>query len=382
MAVKTNYTKNGKDYYRISISIGRDSDGKRIRKEFYGSNKKEAEEKKRLYLNSINRGMDIDYNKKTLLSSMNLWLNEIVKVSCKPSTYDRYYGIYRNYVQKSILSNKILEEIKPLDIQLFYNKLYESKKSSSTINTINKVLKSFFSFAFNQGYVSNNPCTGRKIVIPGNLNKEKKTIEIFNDDDIRKIISIKEKSIIKSLTLFSLATGMRRGECLGLKWSDIYDDEIHIERSCKTVKISENGKEFYKPILQLPKTDKSKRTIPLPNSLKPLLNEIRAIQAQDKLISASSYNNDDLIFCTEIGCLIDDSNLSRSFKRFLKRCNIDYKNFHSLRHTYATKQFELGVPLKTVSYLLGHSDIYITANRYTHVLKQHKEKAIDFLNII
>lgn len=382
MAVKTNYMKNGKDYYRISITIGRDSNGKRIRKEFYGSSKKEAEEKKRLYLNSINKGLDLDYNKKTLLSSMDLWLNEFVKISCKPSTYDRYYGIYNNYMQKSILSNKILAEIKPLDIQLFYNKLYESRKTSSTINTINKVLKSFFSFAFNQGYVSSNPCSGKKVVIPGDLKKEKKHIEIFSDDDIRKIISINEKSIIKSLTLFSLATGMRRGECLGLKWNDIYDNEIHIERSCKTVKISEKGDKFYKPILQLPKTENSNRIIPLPNSLKPLINEIRAIQAQDKLLCSSSYNNNDLIFCTETGNLLDDSNLSRSFKRLLKRCNVNYKNFHSLRHTYATKQFELGVPLKTVSYLLGHSDIYITANRYTHVLRQHKEKAIDFLNII
>lgn len=382
MALKTNCTKNGKNYYRVTITIGRDYEGKRIRKEFYGSSKKEAENKRDIYLNSINKGMDVNYNKKTLLSSMELWLNEIVRISCKPSTYDRYYGIYKNYINKSILSNKIIAEIKPLDIQLFYNKLHSSGKTSSTINTINKVLKSFFSFAFNQGYIFNNPCAGKKVVIPGDLNKEKKIIEIFSDEDIRKIILCEEKSLIKSLTLFSLATGMRRGECLGLKWNDIYDNEIHIERSCKTVKLSENGNEFYKPILQLPKTEKSNRTIPLPNSLKPLLKEIKAIQSQNKLSCGSSYNNNDLIFCTELGNLLDDSNLSRSFKRFLNRCNVDYKNFHSLRHTYATKQFELGVPLKTVSYLLGHSDIYITANRYTHVLKQHKEKAIDFLNII
>ena len=134
--------------------------------------------------------------------------------------------------------------------------------------------------------------------------------------------------------------------------------------------------------MQSPKTQKSKRVIPLPNSLKSILKDIRAIQAQNKLLAGSSYIDNDLIFCTEIGKLLDDRNISRSFKRFLKSCDVEYKNFHALRHTYATKQFELGVPLKTVSVLLGHSDIYITANRYTHVLKHHKEQSVDFLKIV
>lgn len=383
MAKKTNCTKNGKDYYRISITIGRSSNGKLIRKEFYGSSKKEAEKKRDEYLNNINQGLDIDYNKKQLSESMILWLNEYVKISNKPSTYDRYLGIYNNYIDKSVLSNKVIESIKPMDIQIFYNSLYKSKKTSSTINTINKVLKSFFTFAFNQGYITNNPCIKGKVVIPGDLKSEAKEIEIFSDEDISKILNSKNNVLIKYLSIFSLATGMRRGECLGLQWKDIYDDEVHIERSSKTVALyDENSVKRYKSILQSPKTQKSKRVIPLPNSLKSILKDIRAIQAQNKLLAGSSYIDNDLIFCTEIGKLLDDRNISRSFKRFLKSCDVEYKNFHALRHTYATKQFELGVPLKTVSVLLGHSDIYITANRYTHVLKHHKEQSVDFLKIV
>ena len=383
MAKKTNCTKNGKDYYRISITIGRSSNGKLIRKEFYGSSKKEAEKKRDEYLNNINQGLDINYNKKQLSESMMLWLNEYVKISNKPSTYDRYLGIYNNYIDKSVLSNKVIESIKPMDIQIFYNSLYKSKKTSSTINTINKVLKSFFTFAFNQGYITNNPCIKGKVVIPGDLKSEAKEIEIFSDEDISKILNSKNKVLIKYLSIFSLATGMRRGECLGLQWKDIYDDEVHIERSSKTVALyDENSVKRYKSILQSPKTQKSKRVIPLPNSLKSILKDIRAIQAQNKLLAGSSYIDNDLIFCTEIGKLLDDRNISRSFKRFLKSCDVEYKNFHALRHTYATKQFELGVPLKTVSVLLGHSDIYITANRYTHVLKHHKEQSVDFLKIV
>lgn len=383
MATKTNYTKKGKKYYRISISLGRNSEGKLIRKEFYGASKKEAEAKRDAYLNAINNGLDYSFDKQTLGKTMLLWLNQYVKLSNKPSTYERYEGLYRNYIANSNLFSLVISGLKPITIQAFYNDLYLRGKSSSTVNTINKLLKSFFTFCVNQGYIVTNPCSGKKVTIPGDLRSEKKNIEVFSDDEIRKIIYSKEKSMIKYLAIVSLSTGMRRGECLGLKWSDISNDEIRIERSCKTVAFyDENNNKKYKPILQAPKTVNSIRTIPLPNSLKSVLKEIKAIQIENKFKVRTSYIDSNLVFCNEIGGLLDDSNISRSFKRFLKRCDVEYKNFHALRHTYATKQFELGVPLKTVSYLLGHSDIYITANTYTHVLKQHKENSIDILQII
>lgn len=386
MAKKTNCVKNGKEYYRITISIGRDSEGRLIRKEFYGSNKKDAESKKESYLNGINKGLDSKHDKILLGVTMKIWLQEVVKNASKPSTYDRYEGIYRNYIENSSLFHLNISEIKPLQIQRYYNDLFNKKqKSSSSINTLNKLLKSFFTFAVNQGYILNNPCTGKKITIPGNLKTEKKNIEIFEDEEIKKILASLEDSKIKSISLVCLATGMRRGECLGLKWSDINfkTKEIHIERSCKTVAIfdKEDNKK-YMPILQIPKTLTSVRTIPLPKSITKLLKSIKNSNSKEKLKAGTSYNDNDLVFCNPIGNLLDDSNIDRSWKRFLKRCGVKEKNLHALRHTYATKQFENGVPLKTVSYLLGHSDIYITANRYTHVLKKHKEKSVDILSII
>ena len=74
--------------------------------------------------------------------------------------------------------------------------------------------------------------------------------------------------------------------------------------------------------------------------------------------------------------------IQKQYKRFLKRLNIKYIKFHALRHTYATKQFEAGLPLKTVSVLLGHSDINVTANIYTHVMKKEKEKSIDIITSV
>lgn len=383
MAVKTNCTKKGRKYYRITISLGRNSEGKLIRKEFYGASKKEAEAKRDAYLNNINNGLDVKYDKQTLGKTMLVWLEQYIKLSCKPSTFERYEGIYRNHIANSNIYSFIISNIKPINIQVFYNDLYKKGKSSSTIYSINKLLKGFFNYCINQSYIVTNPCAGKKVIIPGNLKSEKKKIEVFSDEDLRKIINSKEKSVIKYLAIFSLSTGMRRGECLGLKWSDISDDEINIERSCKTVALyDDNNNKKYTPIIQAPKTRNSIRTIPLPSSLKPVLKEIKAMQIENKFKARTSYNDLGFVFCNNLGGLLDDRNISRSFKRFLKRCDVEYKNFHSLRHTYATKQLEMNIPLKTTSSLLGHSDIYITANTYTHVLKQHREKAVDILQII
>ena len=175
---------------------------------------------------------------------------------------------------------------------------------------------------------------------------------------------------------------MRRGECMGLKWNDLdyKGDEIHIRRAAKTVATyDENMTKHYAPTLQTTKTYDSERDIPFPSSLKNILKDIKEKQDIQKKKVGDSYIDNDYIFCNEIGALIDDSNLSRSFSRFLKRIGVTYKNIHCLRHTYATKQFENDIPLKTVSELLGHSTTKMTSDTYTHVLKKHKARSIDIL---
>lgn len=383
MAVKTNCIKNGKKYYRITITLGRNSEGKLIRKEFYGNSKSDAEEKRDMYLNKINSGLSKDFDKLYLGKTMNSWLIDVAKQSTKPSTFDRYYGIYKNYIEDTTLSFLKLNDVHPSDIQKYYNTLKKQGKSSSVIFNLNKLLRSFFNHAVLQDYIIKNPCIANKVKIPGNLRKEKKKIDIFNDNEIKLILNAPEDSLIKFIALTCISTGIRRGECIGLKWMDIdYDNnEIHIRRSAKTIATyDENMKKHYSPTIQTTKTYNSERDIPLPASLVNIFTEIAEKQEIQKSKAGNSYIDNDLIFCNEIGQLIDDSNLTRSFSRFLRRIGVEYKHIHCLRHTYATKQFENDIPLKTVSKLLGHSTINITADTYTHVLKRHKDKTIDILS--
>lgn len=384
MATKTNYEKNGSKYFRVTASIGRDSNGKLIRKEFYGKSKKEAEQKKEEYLHGIKSGLNVDYKNVTLNELMHTWLFEVVRISnkIKPSTFQKYEGIYRLYIKDSEISTSKLCDLKTLQIQRYYNKLYGNGKSSNVIKNLNKLLKCFLNYAVDEDYILKNPCSS-KIVIPGIEKVEKAPIEIFSDDEIKLLKSSLDGHRYKCIILMALGTGLRQGELLGLKWTDINMDtcELKVERSLKQVNIiAADGSKEYKTIIQTPKSKTSIRTVPIPSALIPIIKEHVKIKTSEKLKAGSSYINSDYIFTTELGKTIDARNLTKCYKRILNKAGITYKKFHSLRHTYATKLFESNVPLKTVQILLGHSDISMTANIYTHVMPKEKIKAVENLN--
>ncbi|WP_027633087.1 tyrosine-type recombinase/integrase [Clostridium hydrogeniformans] len=385
MATKTNYEKNGQKYYRVTASIGRDSSGKLIRKEFYGKSKKEAELKRDEYIDGIKNGLNSNFKDVTLGKLIYTWLFEVVRVSSniKPSTFERYEGIYRNYIKDSEIYSLKLNNLKSINLQRYYNNLYSIGKSSNVIKNLNKLLKTFFNYAVNEGYMIKNLCAGKNIVIPGESTVIKEEIIPFTDDEIKSIKKALEKNRLKALILLDLGTGLRRGELLALKWRnvDINNCELVVKETLKRVTIiNEDGSRTVETLTHAPKTKHSYRSVPIPSNLIPILKEQQRIQKLDKLKSGDSYISNDYVFTTEIGNHIDERNLTRSYKRILEKADVKYRKFHNLRHTYATKLFQRNVPLKTVQVLLGHSDINLTANIYTHVIPKEKSNAVDKLN--
>jgi integrase len=388
MARKTNIEINGSEYFRVTASIGRDSNGKLIRKQFYGASKKEAEAKRDEYLNGIKNGLNFDYKTLTFGPLIHSWLFEKIRVSIeiKPSTFQRYEGIYRNYIKSSKLYGLKISDIKPIQIQRYYNELYENGKGSNPIKTLNKLIKTFFNYAVDEGYILKNPCLGKKIIIPGKTDTtdiDSEDIKIYTDEEINLLKNTLKSHRLKACILLALGTGLRLGELLALEWTDISDDysELKVQRSIKEVNIiSADGSKEYKTIIQTPKTKNSIRTVPIPSNLIPILTEHRINQEKEKNKVGNSYIESNFVFTTELGKNIDSNNLRKSFKRILDKAGIEHKKFHSLRHTYITKLFEAGVPLKTVQILAGHADISVTANIYTHVMPKEKIIAVEKLN--
>jgi integrase len=173
----------------------------------------------------------------------------------------------------------------------------------------------------------------------------------------------------------AIACGLRRGEILGLRWNDI-------DFNNGTITINQNlvraGLEL---VFKEPKTEKSKRTIPAPTQLMLLLREHKKKQIELQLRSYGEWNNERNLVCINSnGEPINPATFSHAFGDFLKRNNLPSIRLHDLRHTYATLMLLAKTETKIVSELLGHSTIGITADLYTHVLKDMKQEAAEKLS--
>lgn len=385
MAVKTNCNRsNGKyKYFRVSATIGRNPDGSPIRKDFLGKSQKEAIAKKDAYLAEINKGLIINYDKMTLGELMKIWLFDYIKVHTSPNTLARYMLVYKNYVKPTELNSKKLSEIKFLYLQQYYNKLHKEGLAESKIQNLNKILRNFFNFCITNSYMLTNPTF--RIVIPKDEKTENKveTIDIFTDEEIA-LISESSKDYMYCLFNLALATGLRKGELLGLELSciDLENAEITVKQALKEVTVYDDIN-ISKRELQISTTkNKKTRVVPIPQTL--IFDLKRHILNQRKLFfkNGLTYGDSDFVFTTR-GCQpINPRNFQRAWVRTLKRANVRYRKFHNVRHTYASKLLIEGVDIKTISTLLGHSNISITADTYIHVVPETKAAAVSHLDYL
>ena len=138
----------------------------------------------------------------------------------------------------------------------------------------------------------------------------------------------------------------------------------------------------YEVVESTPKTKNSLRTIPVPQNIIKKLKTHKKEQNELILLLQEEYDNKNYVFCNKLGKPIEDKRPGRNLKTILTSIGIEPIKFHALRHTYATRLFEAGIPPKTVQHLMGHSDIETTMNIYTHVMKEQKLEAVEKINSI
>jgi integrase len=309
--------------------------------------------------------------------AMYTWLWEIEKIKLKSSTFDRNEGIYRNYVKDESIGKLPVSEFKTLTLQKHYNSLADEGKTISQIKNLNKLLKKFFNFAIHEGYLIKNPCA--KVQLVGK--DEERVIETFCDDEL-KVINGMEESKIKYIMKFALVSGLRAGEILALTKDDIKNMVVNVDKTVNFIKVFDSKTEWhYENRVEKPKTKSSIREVPLPSTFESDLKKIELLQKMEQLKAGPVYHDNNLLFPSVVGTHIDTKNLRKLYMKTLEKLGIEYKNFHALRHTYATKLFEKGASLLTVSKLLGHTTTK-TTEVYTHVLKDVKIKEVELLKDI
>lgn len=369
-----------KDGWRACVMVGRKENGQPNRKQLYGKTRAEVVKKLNEYKSQNYMGAVALDSKITLQKWFKTYLEEFRINDLRPSTIERYTGIYNNYIKNTNLGMSKLKDIKGTNIQAFYNSLLKQGKTPNTIKSLHKVLKTALNKALKEGYVIINYCNN--VTLPKIKNKEE--IQIFTQEEQKIFLAAIKKHRLKALFVLALGSGLREGEILGLKWPnlDLKNKTLTVSNTIKRVAIHNPKKGENKTIIleQDPKTNYSKRTIPIPSKVAEILIEHKNLQNKEKAYIGKGYVDNDYVFATELGGCVDPRNLARSYSRVLVNANIPHKKFHSLRHTFATRLFEKDVPLKTVSVLLGHANIKITGDIYTHVLKDQKIDAISKLD--
>ena len=292
---------------------------------------------------------------------LELWLERYMKHTIKIRTYNRYKSICELHLIKD-LGEYELEELKPNVLQDFLLKKIDGNYSTNTIKGIVSVLKQALRLAITLEFVDKEYCSNLKM-----SSSEEKEISVFTK---------KEQQVIESFCLnhkkrnyigivICLYTGIRLGELLALTWDDIdfNSNLLTINKTSYSAKV--DGKTQI--IVDKPKTKKSNRVIPLPNQLVKLL----------KIIKKES--NSKYVITTRNSGMVGNRSYQRTFKFILKKVNVPYRNFHSLRHTFATNAIELGMDVKTLAEILGHTNAMITLNRYSHSLLNYKIEMINKL---
>ena len=296
------------------------------------------------------------------------WLNNYVEPSSKQRTYTRYSEIVNQHVIPK-LGELDLNEITPFTLQCFVTELLTCGNlktgkglSSNSVNAIITVMQNSLKTAYTLGY--SNDYTADKIKRPKTGEKK---VECFSSAEQKKMEEyIRTKENPKLFGIFlCLYTGLRIGELLALEWTDIdfVKGELRVNKTCYDLR---NQDGVFGRITDMPKTQASIRTIPLPKQLMPLLREVKKkshsiyiVANGEKAISIRSYQ--------------------RTFAALQKKLKIPHRGFHSLRHTFATRALECGMDVKTLSEILGHKNSTVTLNRYVHSLLEHKKEMMNKL---
>lgn len=361
--------------------------GEKCRKKFAAKTQKEALAKGREFKKSIDNGLISKANKITVGEWVDCWLNDYIKMKVRPRTWEKYKSCIDCYI-KPRYQKVLLKDLKSPDLQRHFNSLLQTGGnhgcgiSSSTVRGCRRYFSMCLDSAIKAGLLEKNIV---KLTESPKLTKAE--IVTLSPDEIKLLLSkassISNNDYINTMfpTLLEIAlhTGMRQGELLGLKWTDIDFDAncIYIRRSLTFIV----GKGA---VFQEPKTNTSKRRILLTRSDIELLKKYRNLQYIYSLELGDKYIDSNLVFCGMFGQPMHVGNLiKRYFKPLIKLCNIQGKfTFHCLRHTHATLLLQQGVNPKIVQERLGHSSIKMTMDIYSHVLPDMQNVAINALDKI
>lgn len=360
--------KNGRVSYQLTAEGERDPlTGKRERKyKTVTGTKKQAEAELRKMISDLETGNITTPSAIKLSNWMDTWLTTYLP-DIAQTTKDDYIAKIGLYI-KPVLGHCPLRAIKNNDIQLWVNNLKSSGLSPKTIRNVYNNLNAALKKAVVLRMIPHNPCEGT--VLP---KLQKPQTNVYSITQIQNALAVADDLSTYLLILLGASVGLRRGEMAALQWKDvdlvkntisIYQSRVHT-----TLGIIEKA----------PKTQAGKRTITIGHDVANVLRDAKSIY--DKaLCNNPGFKDLGYVLFKENGEPFHPDSLTQKWERFIAKHKLPSIRLHDLRHSNATAMIAAGINAKVVQHRLGHANVSITLNTYTHVLPEMDQEAADKLN--
>lgn len=295
------------------------------------------------------------------------WLTEVVRGTVRPRTFVSYRYVVDLHLVPG-LGNLPLATLSPADVQAFLNAKAASGLSPRTVGYLRGVLRGALGQAERTDLVGRNVA---RLARPPRIPRRR--VSPLSVEEVRTFLATITGDRLEALYLVALGVGLRQGEILGLRWSDL-------DLECGTLTVRHALARIEgRLVLVEPKSATSRRVVPLPGFVRDALVAHRAYQATERLPLRPAPPDPfaDLVFVTTHGTPLDGITITRRFQRLLADAGLPRQRFHDLRHACASLLLAQGVPARVVMETLGHSEISLTLNTYSHVMPSVGREAAD-----
>ena len=364
--------RRSKDSWELTIDIGRGSDGKRKRKFIHVKGKRtDADRKLREVMAALDRGLPPDTSNLTVTEYLDRWYIGYVTVNTRPLTAQKYRGDIENHIKPAIGVVR-LSQLRPLDIERMKGEVAGKGLSSSTQRHTFRVLHVALKHALRDGLIYANPVDA---VTPPKVSR--KPVQPPTIREMETILDAAKDTPYWPTLVFMSRTGVRRGECLALKWNDINLDSRIVSVSRSLQRIPGMGLSF-EPV----KSDASRRAIAIDLETTDMLRNHRGAQVLVEAALIGTYDQQGLVFPGPRGKPLDPSVITRNFEKLVRSLGLRHVRLHDLRHFHASTLLRGNVHLRIVQARLGHSSIAITADTYSHLAPSMDREAADIFQAV
>ena len=355
-SIRTKIDSAGATSYEVVMEFKDPATGKRVQRTKSFAKQREARKHLAAHQAEQDRGVDTLPSRLTMGELLQQWLTNYAKPQVGAKTFVDYEVTIRLHIIPALGGMKV-QALRASHLDAFYAEKGRAGASATLVGKCHQRIMQALKYACRLGIVATNHA--ENATPPPVRRKEMQT---WTAEQARCFLAGIAESAYGYLWLAYLATGMRRGEALGLRWTDV-DWGRNTISVCQTVGV-EHGKATIKP---MPKTDASRRTVAVDPALTAALRLHRAAQNERRLQLGDAWSDHGLIFPSAVGTPIWPDNITRDYNRLIERTGVPRIRVHDQRHTFASLALKHGANLLAVSRQLGHARPSTTSDIYGHI---------------